>query len=96
MNKKRDLVRNLMKEKKDAIDRGVREKMRHLEGDMIDEMIRTALSLDVDQEVDRRIEKARQMLELGQIDESASKSVSVRRDRASKSNQKTVKFQSPS
>jgi hypothetical protein len=30
-------VRQLIKEKRDAIDRGVKEKMRDLESDMIDE-----------------------------------------------------------
>jgi len=46
--------------------------------------------------VDRRIEKARNVLESGQIDESASKSVSTRRTAPSRSNKKNVKFQSPS
>jgi len=39
LNKKRGFVRELMKEKKDAVERGVRDKMRHLESDMIDEMM---------------------------------------------------------
>lgn len=46
--------------------------------------------------MDRRIEKARNALESGQIDESASKSVSMRRTAPSRSNKKNVKFQSPS
>ena len=74
LNKKRDLVKKLMAEKKDAVERKVRDKMKNLESDMIDEMMQTALNLDVDQEVDRRIEKARQVLEQGNIEDSASKS----------------------
>ena len=74
LNKKRDMVKKLMREKKDAVERGVRDKMKNLESDMIDEMMQEALNLDVDDEVERRIEKARQVLEHGQIDESVSKS----------------------
>lgn len=40
-----------MSEKKAAIDRGVKEKMRNLESDMIDEAMQMALNLDVDKEV---------------------------------------------
>ena len=77
MNKKREVARSLMKEKKEAIERGVKDKMRNLEGELIDEMMHTALNIDVDEEVDRRIAAMRQMLEERPIDESASKSVSV-------------------
>jgi hypothetical protein len=48
LNKKREYVQQLMQEKKDAIERGVREKMRDLESDMIDEAMQMALNLDVD------------------------------------------------
>ena len=37
-----------MKEKKAAVDRGVRDKMKNLESDMIDDMLHHALNLDVD------------------------------------------------
>lgn len=37
LNKKREYVRQLIKEKQSAIDRGVKDKMRDLESDMIDE-----------------------------------------------------------
>ena len=48
-----------MKEKREAIDRGVKEKMGHLESEMIDEMMQAALNLDVDQEVEKRVAMAR-------------------------------------
>jgi len=48
LNKKREFVRQLMKEKKAAVDRGVRDKMKNLESDMIDDMLHHALNLDVD------------------------------------------------
>jgi len=100
LNKKRDLVKKLMREKKDAVERKVRDKMKNLESDMIDEMMQTALNLDVDDEVERRIEKARQVLEQGQIEESVSKSevsksAPARRTAptmASRSSKKNVKF----
>ena len=39
LNKKRDFVRQLMKEKREAIDKGVKEKMRNYESELIDEML---------------------------------------------------------
>ena len=48
LNKKRDLVKKLMVEKKEAVDKKVREQMKNLESDMIDEMMQTALNYDVD------------------------------------------------
>ena len=48
LNKKREYVRQLIQEKKNAIDRGVKERVRNLESDMIDEAMQMALQLDVD------------------------------------------------
>jgi hypothetical protein len=39
LNKKRDIVQKLMAEKKEAVDKKVRDKMKNLESDMIDEMM---------------------------------------------------------
>lgn len=66
-----------MIEKKEAIEKGVRERMKDLESDMVDEMMQAALGLDVDNEIEKRIEMAKRMVDERNIDESASKSVSV-------------------
>ena len=63
INKKKDYVRQLMKEKQEAVERGVKEKMKNYENDMVDEMLQAALNLDVNEEVEKRIEVARQMVE---------------------------------
>ena len=52
-----------MQEKKQAIDKGVEEKLIKMESDMIDEMMQTALNLDVDEEISKRVKKARQLVE---------------------------------
>ena len=44
-----------MIEKKDAIDKGVKDRMKDLESDMVDEMMQAALNLDVDEEIEKRI-----------------------------------------
>ena len=44
-----------MVEKKDAIDKGVKDRMKDLESDMVDEMMQAALNLDVDDEIEKRI-----------------------------------------
>jgi hypothetical protein len=44
-----------MIEKKDAIDKGVKDRMKDLENDMVDEMMQAALNLDVDEEIEKRI-----------------------------------------
>ena len=59
INKKRDFVRQLMVEKKDAIDKGVKDRMKDLESDMVDEMMQAALNLDVDDEIEKRIQMAK-------------------------------------
>ena len=59
INKKRDFVRQLMIEKKDAIDKGVKDRMKDLESDMVDEMMQAALNLDVDDEIEKRIQMAK-------------------------------------
>lgn len=51
LNKKREFVRQLMTEKREAIERGVKAELSRLEGEMVDDMMRTALDLDVDKEI---------------------------------------------
>ena len=68
LNKKREYVRQLIKEKRDAIDRGVKEKMRDVESDMIDEAMQMALQLDVDQEVEKRVGLLRAKIEEAKLD----------------------------
>ena len=75
-----------MKEKKDAVERGVKDKMKNLESEMVDEMLYHALRLDVEKEVESRVEMARKMVEDGRIEESATKS--PYRDHHSKSGSK--------
>lgn len=70
LNKKREYVRELMKEKQQAVERGVRDKISNYESEMIDEMLQAAIKLNVDDEVDRRVEIARKLVEDGQIEES--------------------------
>lgn len=55
MQNKRAIVKDLMQAKKDAIDKGVKERMKELEGEMVDEMMQAALNLDIDREVDKKI-----------------------------------------
>ena len=73
INKKKEYVRQLMKEKQEAVERGVKEKMKNYESDMVVEMLQAALNLDVNTEVEKRIEVARQMVEQGRSDGSGSK-----------------------
>ena len=51
----------------------MKEKMKNYESDMVDEMLQAALNLDVNTEVEKRIEVARQMVEQGRSDGSGSK-----------------------
>jgi len=82
-----------MKEKKDAVERGVKDKMKNLESEMIYDMLYHALNLDVDKEVETRIEIARKMVEDGRIEESASKSAGPYRDHSKTSaSKKNVTF----
>jgi hypothetical protein len=55
------------------VERGVKEKMKNYESDMVDEMLQAALNLVVNSEVEKRIEVARQMVEQGRSDGSGSK-----------------------
>lgn len=48
-----------MKEKREAVDRGVKEKMRNYESELIDEMLQQALNLNVEDEVEKRIQQAK-------------------------------------
>ena len=87
----------MLEEKKDAVERGVRDRMKHFESEMIDEMMQAALNLDVDAEVEARVNAARTAIENKPIEESDSKSGSYYYNRTSnsKSAKKNVKFQSP-
>ena len=63
---------------------------------MIDEMMQAALNLDVDNEVEKRIRMARELIETGKIDESLSKSgANILKNGTGRSNKKNVTFQSP-
>ena len=48
-----------MIEKKQAIDKGVKDRMTDLENDMVDEMMQAALNLDVEDEIEKRIQLAK-------------------------------------
>ena len=78
-----------MIEKKQAIDKGVKDRMTDLENDMVDEMMQAALNLDVEDEIEKRIQLAKKMVEEGKIDESASKSITGSHYKQ----KKNVKFQ---
>ena len=82
-----------MKEKKDAVERGVKDKMKNLESEMIDDMLYHALNLDVDKEVESRIDMARKIVKDGRTEESTSKSAGLYRNGHSKSaSKKNVTF----
>lgn len=66
-----------MNDKKEAIERGLKDKMMNLESEIIDEMLQGAIQLDVEQEVERRFQIAKQIIESTKIDESASVSKSA-------------------
>ena len=76
-----------MIEKKAAIDKGVKNRMKDMESDMVDEMMQAALTLDVEEEIEKRIAMAKQMVEVDNVDESASKSL-----KSEKKYKKNVKF----
>ena len=59
INKKREYVRKLMKEKHSAIEKGVKDKIQNYESEMIDEMLQAAINLDVDAEIEKRVDIAR-------------------------------------
>ena len=90
INKKRQFVQQLVKEKQVAIEAGVKERIKNLENEVIDEMMQAALGLDVDKEIEKRVRLAQKMLKEDKIEESASKSVVSAG--LSKSNKKNVKF----
>ena len=69
--------------------------MSNLEGDMINDMLQAALNLDVDTEVEKRINMARQMIESGKYDESLSRSGANILKNGNRSSKKNVTFQSP-
>ena len=82
-----------MDEKKQAIEKGVKERIKDLESDMVDDMMQAALGLDVEAEIERRLNIAKNLVDEGRIDESASKSVSVYNPSHQKSKKnKNVKF----
>jgi hypothetical protein len=45
----------LLVEKQKAIERGVKDKIGNLESEMIDEMMKTALEIDVEAEIEKRV-----------------------------------------
>lgn len=59
IEKKRDFVNDLMAQKNEAIEKGVKEELSKYEGAMLDDMMQHALNLDVDQEIQRRVQLAR-------------------------------------
>ena len=61
---KREFVRQLLNEKREAIEKGVRDELSRLEGEMIDDMMRTALNLDVDAEIQKRVHMAKGMIDV--------------------------------
>lgn len=68
--------------------------MGELESDMVDEMMQAALNLDVEAEIQRRLEMAKQLVAEGGVEESASRSVSAYNPSHQKSKKsKNVKFQ---
>jgi len=84
------MIRSLIKEKQQAIEKGVAEKLQEMEGDVVEEMMQAALNLDVEKEIERRIEIAKQLAETGRVDESlVSNSLSLPPQK------KNVKFKSP-
>lgn len=97
LNKKRDLVRKLISEKNEAVERGVKAKVQSFEGEMIDEMLQAALGLDVEEEVEKRVDQARRVVEEGRVEDSAANSsLAAYKGHLSRSTgKKNVKFQSP-
>jgi len=61
INKKRDMIKDLMKRKQQAIEKGVSERLQDLEGDMVEDLMQAVIDLDVEKEVEKRIEMARQL-----------------------------------
>ena len=58
IKKKRAAAKKLLSEKEKAIEEGIKQKMRYYEQEHIDEMLNKALSMNVEQEVVRRIKIA--------------------------------------
>lgn len=46
-------------EKRKAIEKGVKEKIGNLESEMIDEMMQTALNIDIEAEIEKRVKLAK-------------------------------------
>lgn len=91
LNKKKEFVKQLFDEKQQAIERGVKEKVVNLESNMIDEMMQMALNIDIEAEIEKRVQLAKKISEFA--DESISKSGSFSKFTKNKSNKKNVKFE---
>lgn len=60
----------MIQEKKSAIDRGVKERVRNLESDMIDEAMQMALQLDVDKEIEKRVGLLKEKINEAKLEQS--------------------------
>lgn len=73
MEKKRLAASNLIEEKEKAIKKGLMSKIASLEEENADDMMKKALELDIQQEITRRFEIAKKMIEeSGNIESSRS------------------------
>ena len=68
------------------MERGVKEKIRNFESEMIDEMLQAALNIDVDKEIESRLDRARRVAE----DQNASDPYKMEHSRSA--GKKNVKF----
>jgi len=64
--KKRAAARKLLQEKEKAIKEGVKRRLQEIEGGHANEMIDAAMALDVEQEIERRLQAARRIGSEGQ------------------------------
>lgn len=60
MVKKKVTAKKLLQEKEKAIQEGIKQKMKNIEAEYVDELLNEALNLDVDREIEKRIKGARQ------------------------------------
>lgn len=71
----------MLVEKQKAIEKGVKDKIGNLESEMIDEMMQTALNIDIEAEIEKRVKLAKKIAEFG--DDSVSKSGSFSKSKKS-------------
>lgn len=73
LEKKRQIATNLLEEKEKAIQKGLMTKLAALEAENADEMMKRALDMNVQSEINKRFELARKMIEeSGSINESSN------------------------